>query len=85
MVFVNPIFSQSITTENMAYFETVVNHSDNKIQSTGVLISGIVILGFSTVAVISGFTTIVYGGSLLQKGGLESVISGPFAIVWGVF
>ena len=85
LLFTTPVFSQSITTENLPYFETVVNHSDNKLQSAGVLIGGIAILGLSTVGVISGFTAIVYGGNFLQKGGLESLISGPLGVLFGFF
>jgi hypothetical protein len=82
-LFAKPVFAQSITTENMAYFETVVNHSNNKLQSAGLLLCGVTIAGYSTVAVISGINAIVLGAQIFQKGGLESLVSGPSSIVLG--
>lgn len=83
-LFANPVFSQSITTENMAYYETVVKHSDNKLQSAGLLLSGVTIIGFSTVAVISGSNAVIYGGNLILTGGREVALA-PFVILAGVF
>jgi hypothetical protein len=68
----------------MAYFETVVNHSDNKVQSGVMLFSGVTIIGFSTVGIISGANAVMYGGNLILTGGFQALFA-PFIIMAGAY